>query len=90
MLDTVDESAGADGLLQGVTTAQGDRSFVIGDDLHQFIEGAVFPTLEVPGLRVVATGTAVVAARQVDWRAQARSIDTGAFNDMENAKHSFS
>ena len=48
LLDAVNEGTGALGLQQGVTAAEGDGSLVIGDDLHQFIEGTVFPTLEVP------------------------------------------
>jgi len=66
LLDAVDEGARALGLLQGVTTAKGDRGFVIGDDLHQFVEGAFFPTPGIPGVRIVATGTTMAAARQID------------------------
>lgn len=66
LLDAVDEGARALGLLQGVTTAEGDRGFVIGDDLHQFVEGAFFPTPGIPGVRIVATGTTMAAARQID------------------------
>lgn len=66
LLDAVDEGASAIGLLQGVASAQGDRRLVVGDNLHQFIEGAFFPTLEVPRGRVVTAGAMVVAARQVD------------------------
>ena len=47
-LDSGHEGAGADGLLQGVTATQCDRSFVVGDDLHQLVEGALFPTLRIP------------------------------------------
>lgn len=47
-LDSVNQGAGAVGLLQGVAAAQGDGGLVIGDDLHQFIKVALFPTLEVP------------------------------------------
>ena len=66
LLDAVDECTGAVGLLQGVASAQGDRRFIIGNNLHQFVKGAFFPTLEVPRGRVVTAGTMVVAARQVD------------------------
>ena len=65
-LDAVDEGACAFGLQQGIAAAQGDRSLVIGNDLHQFVKGALFPTLEVPGVGVMAARATVVAARQID------------------------
>ena len=66
LLDAVDECTGAVGLLQGVAAAQGDGSLVVGDDFHELIEGALFPTLRVPRGRVVTAGAMVVAARHVD------------------------
>ena len=48
LLDAVDERACALGLLQGITATQGDGRLVIGNDLHQLIKSALFPTLEVP------------------------------------------
>lgn len=65
-LDAVDEGAGAVGLQQGITATQGDRCLVIGDDLHQFVKGALFPTLEIPRVGVMAARAMVVAARQID------------------------
>ncbi len=47
-LDAVDEGAGAFGLLQGITAREGDWRLVVGDDLHQLVECALFPTLEIP------------------------------------------
>ena len=66
MLDAVDKGTGAVGLLQGIAAAQGDGRLVVGDDLHQFVKSALFPTLEVPGGGVVTSQATMVAARQVD------------------------
>ena len=66
LLDAVDEGTGAVGLLQRVAAAQRDRSLVIGDDLHQFIKGPFFPTLEIPGSRIVTARAMMAAARHVD------------------------
>ena len=66
LLDAVDEGASALGLLQGVASAQGDGSLVIGDDLHQFVKGAFFPTLRVPRGGVVAARAMMIAARQIN------------------------
>jgi hypothetical protein len=44
----VDESACAVGLLQGIPATEGYGGLIIGNDLHQFVKGAFFPTLEVP------------------------------------------
>ena len=66
LLDAVDEGPGAVGLQQGGAATQGDGSLIIGDDLHQFVEGAFFPTPGIPRVGIVATGAMMVAARQVD------------------------
>ncbi len=65
-LDAMDERSGAVGLLQGVAAREGDGGFVIGDDLHQFVEGALFPTLRIPRGGIMAAWAMVIAARQVD------------------------
>ena len=66
LLDAVDEGTGAVGLQQGVAATQGDGSLIIGDDLHQFIKGTLFPTLEIPRIGIMAPGATMVAARQID------------------------
>ena len=66
LLDTVNQGACAVGLQQGVSATQGDRGLVIGDDPHQFVEGAFFPTFEVPRGRVMASRATMVAARQIN------------------------
>ena len=66
LLDAVDERTGAVGLLQGIPATQCDGGLVIGDDLHQFVEGAFFPTLRIPRSGVVAAWAMVVAARHID------------------------
>lgn len=66
LLDAVDERTRALGLLQGVTATQGDWCLIIDDDLHQFIKGAFFPTLEIPRLGIVATRAMVIAASQIN------------------------
>lgn len=66
LLDAVDEGAGAFGLLQGVSAAQRDGGLVIGNDLHQFVEGALLAALEVPRGGIMAAGAMVVTARHVD------------------------
>ena len=66
LLDAVDEGADALGLLQGVSATEGDGGLVIGDDAHELVEGALFPTPWIPRGGVVASGAMVAAARQVD------------------------
>ena len=66
LLDAMDERTRALGLLQGVTATQGDWRLIIGDDLHQFVKGAFFPTLEIPRLGIVATRAMVIAASQIN------------------------
>ncbi len=48
LLDAVNEGAGTFELQQGITARKGDRRLVVGDDLHQLVESALFPTLEIP------------------------------------------
>ena len=66
LLDAMDEGTRAVGLLQRVASAQGDGRLIIGDHLHQLVEGAFFPTPRIPRGRVVATRATMIAARQVD------------------------
>ena len=66
LLDAADEGAGAIRLLQGVSTAQGNGRLVVGDDLHQFVEGALFPTLRVPRVGIMTARATMIAARQID------------------------
>ena len=66
LLDAVDERTRALGLLKRISSTQGNRCLIIGDDLHQLVKGAFFPTLEVPRLGVVATRAMMITARQID------------------------
>ena len=66
LLDAVDEGTGAICLLQGVATTQGNGRLVVGDDLHQFVKGAFFPTPRVPRVGIVTARATMIAARQVD------------------------
>ena len=66
LLDAVDKFTRALRLLQGVTPTQGNWRLVIGNDLHQFVKCALFPTLEVPRLGIVASRAMMIAACQID------------------------
>ena len=66
VLDATDEGAGTLRLLQGVSAREGDGGFVIGYDLHQFVEGTFFPTLRIPRVGIMATWTTMIAASQID------------------------
>lgn len=48
LLDAVDERSGSFGLQQGVSSAERHWSLVVGNDLHELIHSALFPTLEIP------------------------------------------
>ena len=66
LLDAVDECTSAFGLLQGVTARERDRSLVIGDDLHQFVECALLAAIKIPGCLIVASRAMMVTSRHID------------------------